>query len=107
MQYNTFLKVLLTYQKFEKDIDELYKIGFNLFDGKYKLLDLFYSTIIAMLSEFYNDEGIEWVEWFIFENEYGHKAWGEGKCGAYDENNNPICCDFQSLWEYLEKNHKL
>jgi len=67
---------------------------------------------------------MSWVEWFIYESDYGQKDWselptyrinedgkseliyekGEIRFGAYDGDGNPICYSYESLWEYLEHN---
>jgi hypothetical protein len=64
--------------------------------------------------------------WFIYEFDYGEKDWSKvplyttdkdghamlvpdsenNQYGAHDENGNPICYDYKSLWKYLEKECK-
>jgi hypothetical protein len=50
------------------------------------------------MKEIYGEEGVDWFSWFCYENDYG-----QGGLEAWDENKNPICYSFESLWEYLEK----
>jgi hypothetical protein len=77
------------------------------------------------LETHYTNDGIEWVSWFIFENEWGETdrsklpVYRKNESGvmeldlnynghaANDENGNPICYDIKSLWEYIEEHHKL
>lgn len=126
MEQSNFLSQMLAYKKFEEDLHKLHDMGFDFMEGKFPLgshvLWLFESSI----KSHYGDEGWGWVEWFAFESDWGKKDWSkapsfrineEGKSevvdkgensqyGAFDEEGNPICYDFESLWEYLEKNFK-
>jgi hypothetical protein len=76
------------------------------------------------MSSHYNKEGIGWIEWFIYENNYGDKVWNdipvygknedgetiivdkEDNYGAHDEDGNPICYSIPTLWHYVETNNK-
>lgn len=113
----------MTYKKASEEISELYDIGVDLLEGKYKILEKVGDMLNEAMEVSYGEEGLDWVNWFIFENEYGQKDWstaplysedgklikeaGEVRHGAHDENGNPICYSYESLWEYLEANHKL
>jgi hypothetical protein len=112
----------MTYKKVSEEISELYDIGVDLLEGKYKILEKVGDMLNEAMEVSYGEEGLDWVNWFIFENEYGQKDWstaplysedgklikeaGEVRHGAHDENGNPICYSYESLWEYLESNHK-
>jgi len=123
MTYEHFLQVILSYKKISDTISSLYDIGFDLMEGKFALTTPVEKTLEAAIKSHYGQEGWEWVEWFINESDYGQKDWsqtptyernedGTGRLvessiyGARDENGNPICYSFESLWEYLEKEHK-
>ncbi len=108
MEFTKFLEILETNRRLEEDLLELSDIGFDFFDGKYKLIKYIDHIIYVSLNSHYDEEGIEWVYWFIYDSEYGQKDWGgEKSYGAFDKDNNPICYSYESLWNYLEKNHKL
>lgn len=121
MTYEIFLKLLLTYKKLNEDITELYDIGVDLLEGKYKLSDGIYSLLESALKTTYNQQGIEWVGWFMFESDWGQKDWsakplydngkiikaaGEVRHGAVDKDGNPIAYSFESLYELLEECYK-
>lgn len=110
MKYEDFLKIIMTDKKFNSEISELYDIGFDFLEGKYKLSDLFGSVVETALRQSYDDDGMEWVYWFIYDNEYGQKDWGikdnKPVYGATNEKGEPICHSYESLWKYLEENHK-
>lgn len=125
MKLEHFEKIINEYRKGNNIITELYDIGFDLLEGKYKLSDSIYHLFISSLETHYTDDGIDWINWFIFENDWGESD--RGKLPVYkkneygvmeldlnhnghaasDENGNPICYDIPSLWEYIEKEHKI
>jgi hypothetical protein len=124
MTYSQFLQILLSHKKFSEDISSLYDIGFDLMDGKYNLSRPVETMLESSITSVYGNEGWEWVSWFIWESDYGQKDWsqtptyernedGTGQLvessiyGARDEDGNPICHSYVSLWEYLETNHKV
>ena len=117
MKYEQFSDFLDTYRKGQSMVSELYSIGMDFMEGKYSFSDILYHQLGSFMSSHYDQEGVEWVSWFIFENEYGEKDWsftktinGEGnseKHGAFDEKGNPIFYSYESSWEYLEKHHKV
>ncbi len=75
----------------------------------------------SVLESYFTEEGIDWINWFIYENEWGTKDWSKlptidgltGKIileeypmkayGAKDENGNPICFSFESTYEYVKQ----
>jgi len=123
MEYSNFLKVILGEKKASEDVHKVYKLGIDLTE----FVDIYHGIIKSLFNEIYDDEGCDWYDWFVYENEYGQKDWskkdtyeedsdgkiklinkdGEVTFGAHDEKGNPICYSFESLWEYLETNHKI
>lgn len=122
MTYERFLKVLLGRKKVDEDTSRLYlEFGIQL-DS---ITDQYHKIIDELLEEAYGKEGADWINWFSYESDYGTKDWsrsplyarnsegemvkikeaGEIGHGAHDENGNPICYSFESLWEYLEKEY--
>ena len=96
-------------------------------EGKYKISEILDSQFKCFLKSHYDEEGVDWVSWFIFENEFGEKDWSkyktlnrskddifrsisgeeEKKFGARDAEGNPIFYSIESTWEYLEKYNRL
>lgn len=119
MTYEYFLKLLLTYKKLEGEFSELHNLGFDFYDGKYKLSETVYSLFQTTLELHFTEDGVDWINWFIYENDWGTKDWSkykkfssDGKLidsdpidvyGATDENGNPICYSFESTWEYVKQ----
>jgi len=118
MEYGEFLSILLPYKKFQEDTSELNSLGFDFFEGKYELVGSVYKMFQNTINILFTKEGVEWIEWFIYESDWGMKDWSQksrmidGKLiekdpsdiyGARDENGNPICYSFESLWEYVKQ----
>lgn len=124
MEYEKFEKLMNEYRNGQQIISDLYDIGFDLMEGKYKMSDSLYNIFMASLETHYEVEGIDWISWFIWESDWGEKYWSSlplykrnedgvmemvkehNRSGATDENGEPICYDMKSLWEYIEKEHK-
>jgi hypothetical protein len=120
MTYEEFLNVMMSYKSLSEDFSELYKMGFDFFEGKYQLESKVERMLNATLSSHFTDEGIDWITWFIYENDWGEKDWSSiptfdketgkiidkdpvNRYGAHDENDNPICYSFESTYEYVKQ----
>jgi hypothetical protein len=120
MEYSDFLEELMIYKKINEELSELHEIGFDFYEGKYKISDKIEKMFLIFLRTHFTEEGVDWIVWFVFENEYGQKDWSKiksfkfengksvendlnSKYGARDENGNPICYSFESTWEYVKK----
>ena len=103
MTFENFFKILDCYKRGSEMISDLHDLGFDLMEGRYQLSDILYEQLQNSIRFVYGDEGLDWVEWFIFENKYGEgdfvmEAWHEDEL---------ICQSYEELFQYLEKNHKL
>jgi len=98
MTYERFLKVTLSIKKQDEVISDLYKQKVDLID----FVDPFHVIILELIQEIYGEEGYDWWSWFCYENDFGQKG-----LEAFDENKNPICYSFESLWEFLENMKKI
>jgi len=123
MKYEIFLRLIMTYKKAEENATKYYEFGIDLHEGKYPIAPYLYDLMIAGFESTYNEAGIDWISWFIFENEYGHKVWGDTPTintdneiadpkehngfGAHDKDGNPIAYSYESLWKMLEADYKV
>jgi hypothetical protein len=127
MNYSDFLTLIMSTKKYNSDISELYDIGFNLLDGKYSLSEQFNNVVKTSFLSHYTLEGYEWIEWFMYDAEYGQKDFskvptykiledgshvkikeiGEVRWGAEDKEGNPIAYSYESLYELVERDHKI
>jgi hypothetical protein len=101
MLLNEFQNLLEKYKSLSDKISELHDIGFDFYEGKYPLMSDVESMFDIMILSQYNEKGVDWINWFIYETDYGKKDM-QGR----DENDNPICYDVNSLHEYIQKYHK-
>ncbi len=120
MEYKEFLTIVMTNKKLGEDLAELHDIGFDFFEGKYQIVGHIERMVDTVIGSHYDKDGVEWVNWFMYENDYGQRDWSsrptvnengelesEPVFGARDSEGNPICYSYESLWKYLEENHKL
>ena len=126
MKYKEFKKIIKTHKYGMEMIHVLYELGFDMMEGEFKLSSVIDDQFYNALNLFYNDEGVEWINWFIYESNYGKRDFTKTPIfeknkdgvsilsekisdgyGAHDEDGMPICYSFKSLWEYIEKHHKL
>jgi len=73
---------------------ELYKLDIDITN----FLDEYNTIITTLLRVYYGEEGEDWLSWYLYERDPEAPV-----DQASDENGNPICYDFDSLWEILEQ----
>jgi hypothetical protein len=93
MTYEDFLAVGLRIQKIDKVRTELMKLGVDVLD----LFEPYDEIVMVLIKEIYGEKGLDWFSWFCYESEFGQRH------GAHDEDGNPICYDWESLYNYLEQ----
>lgn len=101
MDYTSFFNIIETYKQGSEILSELHDIGFDFFEGKYQLSNILYKQLEYSIKAVYTEEGFDWVNWYIFERDFGLID-----LEAHDENNNKICNTLEDIFLYLEKNHK-
>lgn len=108
----------MTNKKLGEDLSELHDIGFDFFEGKYQIIGHIERVVDTAFSSHYDKDGVEWINWFMYESEYGQKNWSQDQIlggseepksiyGARDKDGNPICYSYDSLWKYVEEYHRL
>lgn len=102
MEYEDFLKVTLSLQKESRVISELYDLKVDLIE----FVDPYHAIISTLIKTIYGVNGLDWFSWFCYERNFGQEVStdkdGNPTHAATDENGNPICYSFESLWEFLE-----
>lgn len=93
MEYEKFEKIILSLQKSSDQIDLLYRNGIDIAD----VLDPLHYIISDLLKEIFNDDGNDWIDWFIYEKEFGRRE----DMKAWDEKQNEIAYDIKSLYQLL------
>jgi hypothetical protein len=97
MKLEEFIQIGELLKEQEAKLNQLYKLSVDLIEFS----DAYYKIISTCIRSHYGEGGLDWWSWFCWENDYGR-----GTLTAHDEENNPICFDWESLWKYLEENHK-
>jgi len=117
MEYNKFKEIVNSIESHFKTTRKLHSLGVDILD----LFDPIFKSISILIEEIYGKDGLNWLEWFMYESDFGKKDWSnvkvlnpetgkfedkKDKYGAHDENGTPMCYSLKSTWEYLEKYHK-
>jgi hypothetical protein len=104
MKFKQFEELLNNFRSTMRSLSDLHDIGFDFYEGKYQLASDIENIFMLAIESHYEKEGVEWIEWFVFENDYGDKkmeAWEETKKGK-----KLICQDIKGLWEYIKQHKK-
>jgi hypothetical protein len=122
MEYEDFIGILMPYKKLTEEFRELYSMGFDFMEGKFRLTEDVSRMLDATLHSHFDEGGVEWIHWFMYENDWGDKDWSNLKVinsqgeitdrdpmqsyGANDSEGNPICFSFESTWEVVKEHLK-
>lgn len=93
MTLNGFSSIIDKLEQQSELISNLYSMNIDLTD----FVSAYDEVISTMLKEEYGAEGLDWWNWYCYENRFG-----KGSLEAWDENNNKICYDVESLWKFME-----
>ena len=98
MNFEQFKKLIETLQKVNNKYKTLYDLGIDTMS-----YDEDYQRIIALLIGcVFSEEGEDWINWYLYE-----RIGFDGKVlEAWDENDNPICYNIESLWETVKPYRK-
>ena len=90
MNLQTFTSLINEIISQNERIHNLYKQGVDLISFN----DSYYKNVVhPLLIESFGKEGLEWIEWFIYERD------GNPDIKAWDKDNNEICYDIPSLYK--------
>jgi hypothetical protein len=103
MKVQQFEILISNHKKFNENLHELHDLGFDFYEGKFQLSVLIDELFTNAIEAFYDKDGVEWVDWFIYETNYGT----DEHLTAKDADGNRICYDVESLYNYLEKTCKI
>lgn len=94
MKFEQFKTLVESLEKVRDRSHSIYQLGLDLLDYEEE-----YQKIISiLLSNVFNDDGKDWIDWYLYE-----RISFDGKVlEAWDENNNPICYDTESLWNTIK-----
>jgi hypothetical protein len=102
MTLQQFEKLIRSHKALNENLHELHKLGFDFYEGKFELCGLVDKLFTTAIESNYGEDGLEWVDWFVLETNYGT----DKNLTAKDADGNQICYDIESLYDYLEKHYK-
>lgn len=102
MKYESFENLMLTYKQALADMEALHEIGVDLSEGRYDIMGHFYNLFNQTMGIHYNPQGVDWIDWYIFETDWQQKKNYE----AYNEKRELIAQDLRGLWELLESDYR-
>ena len=98
MKYKHFKRLIEILKKQNELFHELSQLGFDFLENeRFPIWENNDHMFMAALESHYTDEGIDWISWFIYDNDFG-----KGGMNAMD-NGKPICQDIKSLHEYIKQ----
>ena len=100
MTKELFIKILKNYRRVLYKIRELDKVGVNLYESKFGISEDIDRLFIDTMAASYDEFGIDWIEWFVYENEFGEKQLEAKSDGVL------ICQNFEDLYDYIGKYRK-
>lgn len=95
MEFNKFKSILEKLKKMNTKTNTLYSLGVNIIE----YTDGYESVISKLLTEYYTEEGYDWISWYLYEK---FPPGSKEELKAYDKDGNEICNDYESLWEVVE-----
>ena len=98
MNFEQFKTLIETLQKVSDKYRTLYDLGIDTMN-----YDEDYQKIISLLVEYvFAEEGKGWIDWYLYE-----RIGFDGRIlQAWDENENEICQNIESLWETVKPYRK-
>lgn len=100
MKFTEFKKLMESYDDFHKSLSKLSELGVNFYESDLPILSSFEDVVFNVaLKSHYTKEGVDWVEWYIYESDNGRN-----KATWHDRR---IAYDLKSLHYLLESEYKL
>jgi len=94
MTLETFKILIEGIQNQSKKTHELYKHGVDLLSFNE---DYYREVVHPLMVEAFGKEGVEWVNWYIYEKD------GKEDMKAWDKEGNEICHNIESLYNEITK----
>lgn len=102
MTKEQFLELIKLLKTMSDNSETYMKLGIDLYEGEHSVVEPAYRVIDLLLDSIYTVEGIDWFNWFCYENDFG-----EGRLAAYETDNETLICQTaEELYEYIEQYRK-
>jgi len=97
MNKEQFVEILNKIKLLEEQQDEYYKFGIDLMESQYPILGTSYEIIDLFFKSHYTEFGIDWINWFMYENDFGEAGM---EATSDDE---LICQTVEDLYDYIKQ----
>jgi hypothetical protein len=95
MKLETFKKIIQKLEMLRERSSKLYDLGIDILNYE----EPYHEFFTIMLKEIFGEEGYDWISWYLYE-----RVGFDGRVlQAWDENENEICNNIESLWEEINK----
>jgi hypothetical protein len=101
MKRKEFKLLLEDMQELHRRCEKLQEVGFDQFENKYAIAPLAEKFFDIILKQNYNAFGVDWIGWFVYENDFGDK-----KMGAWNDDKALICQTVDGLYDYCKQYRK-
>ena len=101
MTKEQFVEVIKLHKQSTDNLNEYYKMGLDLLDNKNSPVEPLFKAIDILFDSIYTEEGVEWISWYIYDNNYGEQG-----LTAFD-GEIQICKDIDELYDYIQKYKKV
>ena len=100
MTKEQFIEVIKLHKQSTDNLNEYYKMGLDLLDNKKSPVEPLFKVIDILFDSIYTEEGVDWISWYIYDNNYG-----EEELTAFD-GETQICKNIDELYDYIQKYKK-
>lgn len=97
MNKEKFIQILKKYKQIGESVHRYYQFGIDLLEVSHSPIAPIDDIIQIIFRSIYSEEGIDWINWFMFENDFG-----DAKMEASD-NGVSICQTYEELYDYIEQ----
>lgn len=98
MDKETFIKIIKNLELAEKNILAYDKFGIDLHENKYSVVTPLFQTIDLLFSAIYTEIGVDWINWFMYEKDFGK----DENMKAYKANVE-ICRNVEELYDLVNQ----
>ena len=100
MKLEVFKRIFELYKENEKFLDDTKNV-LKLDLSETVSNDCFWETLSLIWDNEYTEEGVDWINWYMFEKREN------GTPSAWDKDGTPILNSLEELWSFVESDHKL
>jgi hypothetical protein len=101
MTFESFKKIIDLMVASSNQLSKSLEVGIDLIE----FTDIYRSTIDQLWSNLLDENGIDWLEWFLYEKDYISNGIGNPEIKAYyQESGDEIVKDLNGLYDYLIEN---